>query len=599
MNCVAGNLGLISFQNWVNYSSSWDYTGYMSNNDVKLCLGGSDPEYATPDIRDADVDTIECKFIPWTIDEIREEQRKDPVIGDILEKVHSGKKPKLSDMSPNQRILLNSWNKLRLKDNILYRVTSTSTQLVLPEVYKSLVLRELHDEMGHVSSDKVMALIRPRFYWPYMEKDVEKYTKTQCRCVKQKTPTSQVKEELTSIHTSSPFELLSLDFLELEQSSGGYDHILVLIDHFTRFVVCYPTRNKAGKTAADRLFNDFVLRYGFPDKIHHDQGGEFENELFKQLEKLSGTLKSRTTPYHPQGNGKCERFNRTILGMLTTLEETSKSHWKDHLQKCVHAYNATVSSSTGYSPFFLLYGREPRLPIDALFKQVPAKGERSYRAYVDNWQRSMKNAYEIAASNSEKAAIRNETRYNRRARSAILCEGDRVLIRNVRERGGPGKLRSFWEQKVYRVCERKENSPVYVVEPERGGKRRTIHRNMLFHCGDELPDEPEEVDVVGQKTKEASSRVKATEDRNERYVEDDTSSNSDEEDQDVQRQPTRRVRMKPNRLGYDQLGKPSVNALFITKQTSKYRTWLEQLWILGYWTDALIKQQYTVMRPHT
>ena len=276
----------------------------------------------------------------------------------------------------------------------MYRVTSTATQLVLPEVYKSLVLRELHDEMGHVSSDKVMALIRLRFY--FMKKDVEKYTQTQCRCIKQKTPTNQVKEELTSIHASSPFELLSLDFLELEQSSGGYDHILVLIDHFTRFAVCYPTRNKAGKTAADRLFNDFVLRYGFPHKIHHDQGGEFENELFKQLEKLSGTLKSRTTPYHPQGNGKCERFNRTILSMLTTLQETEKSHWKDHLQKCVHAYNATVSSSTGYSPFFLLYGREPRLPIDALFEQIPDKGERSYRAYVDNWQRSMKNAYEIA-----------------------------------------------------------------------------------------------------------------------------------------------------------------------------------------------------------
>jgi hypothetical protein len=228
-----------------------NFTSYMSDKDVKLCLGGTDSNYTPPDTRVADIEAIECKYIPWTLDEIREEQRKDPVIRDILEKVHSGEKPKLSDMSPNQRILLNSWNKLCLKDNILYRVTSTATQLVLPEVYKSLVLRELHDEMGHVSSDKVMALIRPRFYWPYMEKDVEKYTKTQCRCVKQKTPVKQVKEELTSIHTSSPFELLSLDFLELEKSSGGYDHILVLIDHFTRFVVCYPTRNKAGKTAAD------------------------------------------------------------------------------------------------------------------------------------------------------------------------------------------------------------------------------------------------------------------------------------------------------------------------------------------------------------
>ena len=382
---------------------------------MKFSLGCNDPSNLSLDAMVIDIDAIECNFTPWTIDEMRKEQQNDPVIGGVLEKVHSGRKPKLSEMSPHQRILLNSWGKLRVIDNLLYRVTSTSKQLLLPAVYKSVVLRELHDEMGHVSCEKVMALVRPRFYWPYMEKDVNNYIKTQCRCVKQKRPKNPVKEELTSIHTTSPFELLSLDFLELEQSSGGYDHILVMIDHFTRFVVCYPTRNKKGKTAADCLCNDFVLCYGFPHKIHHDQGGEFENDLFKQLEMLSGTLKSRTTPYHPQGNGKCERFNRTILSMLTTLEEKEKSRWKDHLQKCVHTYNSTVSSSTGYSPFFLLYGREPRLPIDSLFEQTAIQRKRDYRVYVENWHRSMKNAYEIAASNSEKAAPRNEKHYNQRA----------------------------------------------------------------------------------------------------------------------------------------------------------------------------------------
>ena len=115
-----------------------------------------------------------------------------------------------------------------------------------------------------------------------------------------------------------------------------------------------------------------------------------------------------------------------------------------------------------------------------------------------------KEAHSIAFQESEKQAKRNERNFNRRARASVLDMGDRVLIRNVRERGGPGKLRSFWEQQVYRVCERKEGSPVYVVESERGGERRTVHRNMLFHCGEELPDVPEEKDVVCQKTKDAS-----------------------------------------------------------------------------------------------
>ena len=477
----------------------YDFTGYVSKEVVRACLG-SPGNVASCNLLGV-VDEIQCNFVPWSKGEIQEEQMKDAVIGDIWRKVHSGQKPSLKTLSPQQRVLLNSWNKLCLIDNLLYRVTSSCKQLVLPQKYKPFVLQQLHNEMGHVSSDKVLGLLRPRFFWSYMKRDVENYVSKECVCIKQKKPAVQAKEELTSIHTTTPFELLSLDFVHLERAVGGYEYILVLVDHFTRFAVCYPTKNKEGKTAADRLFNDFVLRYGFPNRIMHDQGGEFENTLFEQLQHLSGVQKSRTTPYHPQSNGKCERINRTILGMLRTLDESQKSRWKDHLQKVVHAYNSTVSSATGYSPFYLLYGREPRLPVDLAFQQTEVGEPTKYRVYVENWQRAMKEAYQLAFSQSEKQAQRNERNFNRRARtSAVLEVGDRVLIRNKREKGGPGKLRSYWEQTVYKVLERKHDSPVYVVEPEKGGEVRTIHRNMLFHCGDELPDAPEgDVDVLENK----------------------------------------------------------------------------------------------------
>lgn len=98
-------------------------------------------------------------------------------------------------------------------------------------------------------------------------------------------------------------------FLHQEQSPGGYEYILVIVDHFTQFAHAYPTRNKWARTIADRFYNDFMLCFGFHARILPNQGREFENKLFHELRQLCGMARSPTTPYHPQGNGKAERFN--------------------------------------------------------------------------------------------------------------------------------------------------------------------------------------------------------------------------------------------------------------------------------------------------
>ena len=208
----------------------------------------------------------------------------------------------------------------------------------------------------------------------------------------QKKPNREQCAPLVNIKTPDPFELVAIGYLHLHRCKGGYEYLLVVVDPFTRYVQVYPARNKDGRTAADKIFNDYILRFGFPKKIHHDQGREFANNLFKRLHELSGMEATKTTPYHPQGDGQVERMNRTLISMMKTLPGKFKSNWKDHVNKLAFAYNCTRNNSTPFPHFQLLFGRSPRLPIDLMFDFHEDSEHLPHDEYVSPWKKAMQEA---------------------------------------------------------------------------------------------------------------------------------------------------------------------------------------------------------------
>lgn len=238
-------------------------------------------------------------------------------------------------------------------------------QLVIPRKYKDKVLTELHDKFGHPGRERTASLINDILYWVGLNQDIDNWIKNCNRCVHRKS-TNQ-KAPLVNITSTYPLELVCIDFLTLEKSKGGYQHVLVMTDHYTRFAQAIPTKNMTAKTTAEALFNNFVNYYGIPTRIHSDQGANFESQIIKKLCLITGMRKSTTTSYHTMGNRQCERYNRTLLNMLGTLKPEQKQNWKLHINSLVHAYNCTRNESTGVSPYYLMFGRNPRLAIDAEF----------------------------------------------------------------------------------------------------------------------------------------------------------------------------------------------------------------------------------------
>lgn len=403
--------------------------------------------------------------------------------------------------------MLKEWNRFELKSNLLYRARKSegdiTYQFVTPTSFQSSILSWLYEDMGHLGFDRTLDLVRSRFHWPKMAKDIENQIKTCGRCLRRKT-LPEKSAPLVNIQTTRPMELVCIEYLSLEPDSKNTKDILVITDHFTKYAVALPTKDQKATTVAKCFWEQFLIHYGFPERILSDQGRDFESRLIQELCALAGIKKVHTSPYHPRTN-PVERFNRTLLSMLGTLKDKEKTYWCDFVKPLTHAYNCTKNDVTGFSPYELMFGRRPRLPVDIAFG-LPVQGgsSQSHSKYVKNLKAHLEESYEIVSKNSAKVAERNKARFDRLVRESTLKEGDQVLVRNLRLRN-KYKLADKWEATTYKVVDRKRDLPVYIVQPMTGDSpSRTQHRDHLLPCGNLVDDE--EFEQVAPRVRRSRTR---------------------------------------------------------------------------------------------
>ena len=362
--------------------------------------------------------------------ELAEKQRADSALKPLILAKERGvrpDKPSQFTLCEETRALAARWDQLKLRDGLLYRKKPFSGdrksiwQLILPTALRSDVLHQLHDlrVTGHLGIQRTVARVQQRFYWPGCALDVARWCAACPQCAGRKGKHAPGRHPLTSVKAGAPFDRIALDILDTHNPTPrGYRYILVVSDYFTKWTDAFPMRRHTAQEVARLLVTRVIVYHGVPKQIHTDQGAEFEGNLFKSLALLLGSVKVRTSPYRPQSDGQVERFNRSVLNMLSAFVCDRANDWDDHLPYVLMAYRSSVHSSTGCTPFVMVHGQEQNLPVDLMYPTAAETGPAPMCGpeYVEWVRRAIAAAHNFARAHLEKSAVRQKRGYDAHAR---------------------------------------------------------------------------------------------------------------------------------------------------------------------------------------
>ena len=363
------------------------------------------------------------------------EYLKDPHLHPLYSYVKTKSFPRSATSEQKSRVRRQHKDYI-IQDNKLFKVDAlmATKQLVIPRGMVNTVLVTFHDEFGHQGAEKVLPLIRAKFTWHMLDKSVRMYCKACVPCQKRRAGKfwqSYYNRPLGSLRASNIGDLWSTDLVSLPKTLEGHCYALVCTEHFSRFTVIVPLKNKLAVTVAAAFYDEVILKFGVPYTILSDQGSEFCSKVYSNICKWTGAAKLLVSVGNPSGNGLLERFNRVIVNCLIKYQiQTGAEDWVPKILALAFQHNVSFSSVISGVPFEAFFGRAAVMNSDLKFGTDKAEYFKSVGGIVGANIAAMSEAHEIIRKatrvlESEYLEFQATASYKREYNT-----GDWVLIRH-------------------------------------------------------------------------------------------------------------------------------------------------------------------------
>jgi hypothetical protein len=467
----------------------------------------------------------------YTLESLAEAQKTDPDIRILYEAMNKPNRVRpewnvFSGQSPAAKSYYSEWQRLVMYNGVLYRKwedasgLKTDFQFVVPRSLQREFCHEIHNTKAtsHMGRRRTMAALQKICFWYKMSEDVGWWIRTCDRCQRRKRPQPAPRAPLITTLAGYPGERIAMDVCgPLIETPDGNQYVLVIGDYFTKYVQAFPMPNQTAETIAKLVVERWILTYGEPNLLHTDQGRNFESDLMHRICELYDIKKTRTSPLHPQGDGMIERWNKTMMDLITPMIE-NYSDWDRKLPFAVAAYNRTEHASTSFPPNYLMMSRNL---AHTSTKLVPTpEGEDKQEKlfdFVERVRRDQQIAYTLARRSLGRAAEAQKKHYDQRVNHKVYKTGDRVLVKNhAPVQRGTKKLVDPWSGPMY-VIDKMSDSTFRCAERE-GKEPKIIHHDRLKLYNDkethEVPEWVYKASRLGRKPPGPSSDTSTqTEDR--------------------------------------------------------------------------------------